>query len=236
MLALLITLMALMACVLPTQEADGTAPPEQTAAPAASPTAVPVDSTPAAATAVPAPTTPAVAPPSGTQPSGPPAMNLDSASTYAADIRTNYGNFRVDLLSSQAPITVNNFVALSLQGFYNGLIFHRVIDGFMIQGGDPTGTGAGGPGYQFQDEIVPGVSFDTPWKLAMANAGPDTNGSQFFITVSATPWLDGKHTIFGDVTEGQSVVDAISKAATGQRDVPLQRVIIERIDIIQAPR
>ena len=106
----------------------------------------------------------------------------------------------------------------------------------MIQGGDPTGTGAGGPGYQFQDEIVAGLVFDAPGKLAMANAGPGTNGSQFFITVSATDWLTGNHTIFGEVTEGQNVVNAISLVATNNRDAPLQRVVIERIDITKSPR
>ncbi|CAI8007975.1 Peptidyl-prolyl cis-trans isomerase B [Geodia barretti] len=106
----------------------------------------------------------------------------------------------------------------------------------MIQGGDPTGTGGGGPGYRFEDEIVPGLVFDAPGLLAMANAGPDTNGSQFFITTVPTPHLNGNHTIFGTVTEGQSVVDAISRVATGARNVPLQQVIIERIDIIQTAR
>ena len=109
---------------------------------------------------------------------------------------------------------------LAQNDFYDGLVFHRVIDNFMIQGGDPTGTGAGGPGYQFQDEIVPGVVFDAPGKLAMANAGPGTNGSQFFITVAAADWLNGKHTIFGEVTENMSVVSAISSLATSPRDVP----------------
>ncbi len=237
-LALMIAVPALVACVLqtPTTEVGTTPPatPEQTAAP----TAAPADSTPSAPTAT-IPATPTIT--TGREAvqrrfSSPPPMALDAAADYAADFRTNYGNFRVELLAGQTPITVNNFVFLAQQGFYDGLTFHRVIEGFMIQGGDPTGTGAGGPGYEFEDEIVPGLVFDNPGKLAMANAGPGTNGSQFFITVAATGWLNGNHTIFGAVSEGQSVVDAISRVSVGAGDVPLQPVVIERIDIIQTPR
>ena len=244
MVALMIALLALTACVLQTPEAEDTAPPEQTvqtaqtAAPVGSPPADNSPSTPAAPTAeaVPTLTVQSGSEGSNTQLSGPRSVNLDPTQTYAADFRTNYGNFRVELLATQAPITVNNFIFLVRQGFYDGLIIHRVIDGFMIQGGDPTGTGTGGPGYKFEDEIVPGLVFDVPGKLAMANAGPGTNGSQFFITVAATPWLNGKHTIFGEVTGGQAVVDAISKAAIGQGDAPLRQVFIERIDIDQTSR
>ena len=163
-------------------------------------------------------------------------MVLDPEADYVADFRTNQGAFRVKLFATQTPVTVNNFVYLAQNSFYDGLIFHRIIDGFMIQGGDPTGTGGGGPGYRFQDEIVPGLVFDMPGKLAMANAGPGTNGSQFFITVASTDWLNGKHTIFGEVVEGQEVITAISRMTTGARDVPVQRVIIESIDISQSPR
>ena len=237
-LALLIVLPALMACVLQTPAPeDGTttaATPEQTVAP----TAAPAGSTPASPTTT-QPATPTIVTARESvqrQYSNAPAMALDAASGYTADFRTNYGNFRVELLASQTPITVNNFVFLAQQRFYDGLTFHRVIDGFMIQGGDPTGTGGGGPGYQFGDEIVPGIVFDAPGKLAMANAGPGTNGSQFFLTVGAADWLNGNHTIFGVVTEGQSVVDAISRASTNASDVPLSPVMIERIDIIQTPR
>ena len=172
----------------------------------------------------------------GTSHSRPPAMTLDPETDYVANFRTNQGNFTVKLFAAQTPVTVNNFVFLAQQGFYDGLVFHRVIEGFMIQGGDPTGTGGGGPGYQFQDEIVADLVFDSPGKLAMANAGPGTNGSQFFITVAATGWLNGNHTIFGEVTEGQNVVNGISRVATGRGDVPLQQVIIERIDITQSSR
>ena len=235
MIALLFALMLFMGCVLQTPVPDGESTTEQ---PEASPTA--------AATAAASTPTGTDAPPTSTivsarqaarqQYSSPPGMALDPGSDYAADFRTNYGNFRIELLASQTPITVNNFVFLAKQGFYDGLTFHRVIENFMIQGGDPTGTGGGGPGYRFEDEIVPGVVFDVPGILAMANSGPDTNGSQFFITTVPTDWLNGRHTIFGTVAEGQAIVDAISRVATGGRDTPLQRVIIERIDIIQTTR
>ena len=164
----------------------------------------------------------------------PPKMMLDPESDYHADFRTSQGDFRVRLLATQAPITVNNFVFLVQQGFYDGLIFHRVIENFMIQGGDPTGTGAGSPGYQFEDEIVPGLVFDAPGKLAMANSGPDTNGSQFFITTVPTPHLNGNHTIFGEITEGQSVVNAISRVETNARDAPIRPVTIESIEITKS--
>ena len=159
-------------------------------------------------------------------------MILNPNSRYFADFHTNYGSIRVEFFSAEAPVTVNNFVVLARQGFYDGLIFHRVIGDFMIQGGDPSGTGAGGPGYQFDDEIVPGLVFDSPGKLAMANAGPDTNGSQFFITVAPTEWLNGNHTIFGEVIEGQDVVDAISRVATGGADRPLQPVRMVNVSIL----
>ena len=235
-IAIILMLLALTSCVLQTPEPESTSVPD-TPVPA-SPTADATGSTPVAATATPAFTPTAVTRAAGSRASysSLPAMTLDTESDYLADFHTNQGNFRVKLFSAQTPVTVNNFVFLAQQGFYDGLIFHRVIDGFMIQGGDPTGTGGGGPGYKFQDEIVPGLVFDSPGKLAMANAGPGTNGSQFFITVAATDWLNGNHTIFGEVTEGQNVVNAISRVATNNRDAPLQGVVIERIDISKAPR
>ena len=164
-----------------------------------------------------------------------------------ATIVTNEGSFTVQLMPEHAPETVQNFVDLATGGrewtdprdgqrkseaLYPGTIFHRVIDGFMIQGGDPTGTGTGGPGYTFDDECPPGgPSFDRPGLLAMANAGPGTNGSQFFVTVAPTDWLTGRHTIFGEVTEGYEVVERIAKSPTGAQDRPATDIVIERIDI-----
>lgn len=141
----------------------------------------------------------------------PPAMQIDPAKTYVAHFKTSKGDFDIQLFAAEAPVTVNNFVALSRDGFYDGLAFHRVIADFMIQGGDPLGNGTGGPGYRWDDE--PGalrLKHDGPGILSMANAGRNTNGSQFFITHVATDWLDGKHAVFGRVTgDGQRVVNAI---------------------------
>ena len=145
-------------------------------------------------------------------------------------MHTNHGQIEVELFDADAPKTVDNFVKLSKDGFYDGLVFHRVIRDFMIQGGCPEGTGTGGPGYQFEDEfndnkVVRGA-------LAMANAGPNTNGSQFFIvTTDAAPWLDGKHTVFGRVTEGMEAVDSIEQAETGAQDRPVQDAVIERVEV-----
>ena len=148
----------------------------------------------------------------------------------SATLQTNHGPVQLELFDGDAPKTVENFRKLAGEGFYDGVIFHRVIPDFMIQGGDPTGTGSGGPGYSFEDEFN-----DHPvarGALAMANAGPNTNGSQFFIvTADACPWLDGKHTVFGQVTDGMDVVDAISQVETGAADKPLADVVIERIDL-----
>ena len=162
-----------------------------------------------------------------------PAVTIDPNSSYKATFRTNQGSFTVELFASQVPVTVNNFVFLAQDGFYNGAIFHRVIKNFMIQGGDPTGTGGGGPGYKFQDEIAPTLSFDRPGILAMANSGPNTNGSQFFITVAPTPHLDGAHTIFGRVVQGQDIVDIISVVQTGQGNRPIQPVVIQGIEVVK---
>ena len=161
---------------------------------------------------------------------------------------TNQGSFTVQLMPEHAPTTVENFIGLASGGkewtdprdgqsktdaLYPGTIFHRVIDGFMIQGGDPTGTGTGGPGYTFDDECPPdGPSFDRAGLLAMANAGPGTNGCQFFVTVAPAAWLTGKHTIFGEVTEGYDVVERIAKTSTGAQDRPTDDIVIERIDIV----
>jgi peptidyl-prolyl cis-trans isomerase B (cyclophilin B) len=147
-----------------------------------------------------------------------------------ATMQTNHGTIEIELFDEDAPKTVENFKKLAQDGFYDGVIFHRVITDFMIQGGDPTGTGSGGPGYQFEDEfndqkVVRGA-------LAMANAGPNTNGSQFFVvTTEAAPWLDGKHTVFGRVTSGMDVVDAIEQVETGPGDRPKEDVRIESVAV-----
>ena len=147
-----------------------------------------------------------------------------------ATLHTNQGDIEVELFDADAPKTVENFTKLARDGFYDGVIFHRVIPDFMIQGGDPTGTGTGGPGYTFEDEI--NEHKVERGALAMANAGPDTNGSQFFIvTADATPWLDGKHTVFGRVTSGMDVVDTISQLETDSRDKPREAVVIERVEL-----
>ena len=143
--------------------------------------------------------------------SEPPAMTIDTAKEYEAVIRMADGDeMRLSLFDDEAPITVNNFVFLANQGFYDGTTFHRVLDNFMAQGGDPTGTGGGGPGYTFEDELDTGFTFDRRGLLAMANAGANTNGSQFFITFTDTPHLDGLHTIFGELTEGDDVLSALT--------------------------
>ncbi|HEV7301861.1 MAG TPA: peptidylprolyl isomerase [Tepidisphaeraceae bacterium] len=143
-----------------------------------------------------------------------PAMSIDPSKKYAATIETSRGTINVDLFAKEAPMTVNNFVFLSRDGFYDGLTFHRVINDFMIQGGDPNGTGSGGPGYKFGDEVGAGKPKHKVGSLSMANAGPGTNGSQFFITHIATEWLDGKHTVFGQVTQGQDIVNAVKQGDT----------------------
>jgi peptidyl-prolyl cis-trans isomerase B (cyclophilin B) len=147
-----------------------------------------------------------------------------------ATMQTNHGAIGLELFDDDAPKTVENFTKLAREGFYDGVIFHRIIPDFMIQGGDPTGTGTGGPGYQFEDEF--NAHPVERGALAMANAGPNTNGSQFFIvTAGACPWLDGKHTVFGRVTSGMDVVDTISGVETDARDKPREDVRIESIDL-----
>jgi peptidyl-prolyl cis-trans isomerase B (cyclophilin B) len=143
--------------------------------------------------------------------SAPPAMTIDTGKQYTATFDTDRGQIVCDLFAKDAPMTVNNFVFLAREGFYNGTTFHRVIENFMVQGGDPTASGRGGPGYKFPDETGPGKPKHKVGSLSMANAGPNTNGSQFFITHIATDWLDGKHTVFGQVTSGQDVVDSIQQ-------------------------
>jgi peptidyl-prolyl cis-trans isomerase A (cyclophilin A) len=165
----------------------------------------------------------------------------------SAKFITSKGSFKVNLMAEHAPNTVANFIELATgkrewrdprdgqrksEPLYEGTVFHRVIDDFMIQGGDPEGTGRGGPGYRFEDECPPGgPKFDRVGLLAMANAGPNTNGSQFFVTVAETPWLTGKHTIFGEVVEGMDVVQEISKLPTGAGDRPTEDVVLERVEV-----
>jgi len=166
--------------------------------------------------------------------------------SLTATLRTNQGDIVLRLFPDHAPKTVRNFVELaegsrdwtdprtrsaSKDKLYDGTIFHRVIPGFMIQGGDPLGTGTGGPGYKFGDEFHPDLTFSRPYLLAMANAGPGTNGSQFFITTVPTPWLSGKHTIFGEVVQGSEIVDKISQVQTDSRDRPGTDVVIESVEI-----
>jgi peptidyl-prolyl cis-trans isomerase A (cyclophilin A) len=165
--------------------------------------------------------------------------------TYAL-LKTSMGDIEVQLFENHAPKTVRNFVELAegtrewtdprtgkteSKPLYNGTIFHRVIPGFMIQGGDPLGRGTGGPGYRFNDEFHPELSFNKPYLLAMANAGPNTNGSQFFITVAPTTWLTNKHTIFGEVTKGQDIIDKIAVVETGDMDRPQTDIVIESVTI-----
>jgi peptidyl-prolyl cis-trans isomerase A (cyclophilin A) len=169
--------------------------------------------------------------------------------TLTATLQTSQGRVVVRLFPDYAPKTVRNFVELAegsrewtdprtgrttTAKLYDGTVFHRVIPDFMIQGGDPLGSGRGGPGYRFADEIHPDLAFTRPYLLAMANAGPGTNGSQFFITVVPTPWLNGKHTIFGEVIEGADVVDRISRVKTGSQDRPAEDVTIESVTVSRA--
>jgi len=160
---------------------------------------------------------------------------VESTEMTVAVIKTNMGTIEIELFAKETPKTVENFVGLANKGYYNGVIFHRVIDNFMIQGGDPTGTGRGGDSFwggKFADEIVPSLKHDQPGILSMANAGPNTNGSQFFITLVATPWLDGKHTVFGKVILGMDVVSAIGKVQTSKPgDKPLKDVVMESVTI-----
>ncbi|MFO7585130.1 MAG: peptidylprolyl isomerase [Anaerolineales bacterium] len=139
----------------------------------------------------------------------PPQMGIDPKKKYSAAVETDKGTIVLELFADKTPVTVNNFVFLAREEFYNGTIFHRVIADFMVQGGDPTGSGRGGPGYRFEDEFHPSLKHDKPGILSMANAGPGTNGSQFFITHVPTSWLDGKHSVFGQVIEGMDVLMSI---------------------------
>ncbi len=163
----------------------------------------------------------------------PPAMQIDPKKKYKARMETDNGTMVIELFADKAPKTVNNFVFLSREGFYDGIIFHRVISNFMVQGGDPTGKGSGGPGYRFGDEFHPSLKHDKPGMLSMANAGPGTNGSQFFVTHVPTPWLDGKHSVFGQVVEGMDVLMSIPPRDPMKPEYPgvkILKVTIEETD------
>ena len=155
------------------------------------------------------------------------AKNMNRIAVF----ETNMGTFEIELFEDKAPNTAKNFIDLAQKGFYNGLIFHRVIDGFMIQGGDPEGTGMGGPGYTIKDEFHKDLKHSSEGILSMANAGPNTGGSQFFITLDKTPWLDGHHAVFGKVIKGMDVVKKIGKVDTDFSDRPIKKVVMEKVTI-----
>lgn len=161
-------------------------------------------------------------------------MELKNNEKLIATVQTNMGTFEIELFARDVPRTVKNFAGLAIKGYYDGIIFHRVIKDFMIQGGDPTGTGMGGEsiyGAKFEDEFVPSLMHDSPGILSMANAGPNTNGSQFFITVVATPWLNARHTVFGKVIKGMDVVYAISQVPTNNMDRPVDNVVMQKVTV-----
>lgn len=161
-----------------------------------------------------------------------PAVVIDSKKSYTATFKTDKGDIVVKLFADKTPVTVNNFVFLAREGFYDETIFHRVINDFMAQGGDPTGTGMGGPGYRFEDEFDPELRHDKPGILSMANAGPGTNGSQFFLTHVPTPWLDDRHSVFGEVTEGLDVLLSIPERNPADRKAPA--VKLQTVEITEA--
>ncbi len=169
---------------------------------------------------------------SATQPTATPKVSEPMPKNISVKIETSLGIIEAKLYASEAPRTVQNFTDLVKKGFYDGLIFHRVIPDFMIQTGDPEGTGFGGPGYKFPDEFSPGLRHDKLGMLSMANSGPNTNGSQFFITAAPTPWLDNKHTIFGQVTSGQDIVTTIANTPRDANDKPLTPVAMKKVTLL----
>lgn len=161
-------------------------------------------------------------------------MDLKNNEKLIATVQTNMGTFEIELFARDVPRTAKNFAGLALKGYYDGIVFHRVIKDFMIQGGDPTGTGMGGEsiyGAKFEDEFVPSLMHDSPGIVSMANAGPNTNGSQFFITVVPTPWLNARHSVFGKVIKGMDVVNAISQVPTNNMDRPVDNVVMQKVTI-----
>lgn len=157
----------------------------------------------------------------------------DSMGNRQVLFETSMGSFKAELFEDKAPLTAGNFIKLVEQGFYNGLVFHRVIPDFMIQGGDPRGDGTGGPGYKIRDEFGPGLKHNITGLLSMANSGPNTGGSQFFITVAPAPWLDGKHAIFGKVVEGYDVVNKISLVDRDSQDRPVTKVVMKKVSLVK---
>ncbi len=170
--------------------------------------------------------------PTVSQPAAADIEALMAQETVKVKIETTLGDIQLELFAKEAPRTVKNFVTLAQKGFYDGIIFHRVIPGFMIQTGDPTGTGMGGPGYQFEDEFNPKLRHDNAGTVSMANAGPNTNGSQFFITDAATPWLDGRHSVFGRVISGLDIVHQIANVDRGANDKPIKEVAMKKVSVI----
>jgi cyclophilin family peptidyl-prolyl cis-trans isomerase len=171
-------------------------------------------------------------PPVPAAPDNTPKQTINKKNSVAK-FETSKGNFTIELFEDKAPITTKNFIDLVNKKFYDGLIFHRIIDGFMIQGGDPKGNGTGGPGYKIPDEFHPDLKHDAAGILSMANAGPNTGGSQFFITLAPTPHLDKKHAVFGKVITGMDVVKTIGKVKTGSMDKPVEDVVVKKITIEQ---
>ncbi|MCB2180190.1 peptidylprolyl isomerase [bacterium] len=163
--------------------------------------------------------------------SAPPDLTIDASKTYYAVLTTDVGEMKIKLFAEKTPVTVNNFVFLANEGFYDGTIFHRVIGNFMVQGGDPTGTGRGGPGYRFRDEFHPELKHNKRGILSMANAGPNTNGSQFFITHGETPWLDNRHTVFGELVDGEETLMAIPERDPSKVNSPA--VTLTSVKIIE---
>ena len=159
-----------------------------------------------------------------------PEMMIDTSKKYTARMETDNGTMVIELFADKTPVTVNSFVFLAREGFYDGVIFHRVIGNFMVQGGDPTGTGRGGPGYRFQDEFHPSLKHDKRGVLSMANAGPGTNGSQFFITHGPTPHLDNRHSVFGQVIEGEDVLMSIPERDPNNTSAPAVKIISVTIE------
>lgn len=206
---LLLSCLLLAGCTTPAAKST----PVKTPVPEVTPVAASV-ATPTPATAIPTPET------------------AKDDTIVKIKIETTLGDIYADLYEAEAPKTVENFVTLANKGFYDGIIFHRVIPSFMIQTGDPTGTGMGGPGYQFKDEFSKKLRHDKPGVLSMANSGPNTNGSQFFITEIATPWLDDRHSVFGQVTQGMEVVLKIAQAPRDRQDKPVQKIAMNKVVVL----